>query len=212
MKSKAGIVCILLGIALLFGSLLLAMSNMRQETAAQNAVVEIMPQLVQQIQTQTATAPTVEYNEVLPDLELQVPVELLTEEDKKMTEVEIDGYRYIGYVTIPALDLNLPIMSDWSYKQLNISPCRYYGSIRGEDLVLMAHNYTNHFGRISRLEVGDLVLFTDMDGGMTEYAVVGMDIVDPRSVDVVTAGEFDLVLFTCTYGGGSRVVVYCNRL
>lgn len=212
MKSKAGIVCILLGIALLFGSLLLAMSNMRQETAAQNAVVEIMPQLVQQIQTQTATAPTVEYNEVLPDLELQVPVELLTEEDKKMTEVEIDGYRYIGYVTIPALDLNLPIMSDWSYKQLNISPCRYYGSIRGEDLVLMAHNYTYHFGRISRLEVGDLVLFTDMDGGMTEYAVVGMDIVDPRSVDVVTAGEFDLVLFTCTYGGGSRVVVYCNRL
>lgn len=212
MKSKAGIVCILLGIALLFGSLLLAMSNMRQETAAQNAVVEIMPQLVQQIQTQTATAPTVEYNEVLPDLELQVPVELLTEEDKKMTEVEIDGYRYIGYVTIPALDLNLPIMSDWSYKQLNISPCRYYGSIRGEDLVLMAHNYTYHFGRISRLEVGDLVLFTDMDGGMTEYAVVGMDIVDPRSVDVVTAGEFDLVLFTCTYGGGSRVVVCCNRL
>lgn len=212
MKSKAGIVCILLGIALLFGSLLLAMRNMRQETAAQNAVVEIMPQLVQQIQTQTATAPTVEYNEVLPDLELQVPVELLTEEDKKMTEVEIDGYRYIGYVTIPALDLNLPIMSDWSYKQLNISPCRYYGSIRGEDLVLMAHNYTYHFGRISRLEVGDLVLFTDMDGGMTEYAVVGMDIVDPRSVDVVTAGEFDLILFTCTYGGSSRVVVYCNQL
>ena len=212
MKSKAGIVCILLGIALLAGSLLLAMSNMRQETAAQNAVVEIMPQLVQQIQAQTATAPTVVYDEVLPDLELQIPVELLTEEDKKMTEVEIDGYRYIGYLTIPALDLNLPIMSDWSYKQLNISPCRYYGSIRGEDLVLMAHNYTNHFGRISRLEVGDLVLFTDMDGGMTEYAVVGMDIVDPRSVDVVTAGEFDLILFTCTYGGGSRVVVCCNRL
>ena len=212
MKSKAGIVCILLGIALLFGALLLAMSNMRQETVAQNAVVEIMPQLVQQIQAHNATAPYIADEESLSNLELQIPSELLTEEDKKMTEVEIDGHLYIGYLTIPALDLNLPIMSDWSYDQLNIAPCRYHGSIRGEDLVLMAHNFANHFGRISRLEIGDLVMFTDMDAGMTQYEVVGLDILEPRSVDVVTAGDFDLILFTCTYGGNSRVVVYCNRI
>ena len=65
--------------------------------------------------------------EVLPELELQKPVELLTEEDKKMTEVEINGNLYIGYLSIPALNLELPIMSTWSYPQLQIAPCRYHG-------------------------------------------------------------------------------------
>lgn len=212
MKSKVGIVCIFLGILLLLGALLLAISNIRQETAAQNAVAKIIPQLIQQIQEKTTTESNDSEDEDVSELELQVPVKLLTEEEKKMTEVEIDGYNYIGYLSIPTLELDLPIMSDWSYEQLNIAPCRYHGSIRGEDLVLMAHNFTNHFGRISQLEIGDSVTFTDMDAGITQYEVVGLDILAPEAVDVVTAGEFDLIFFTCTYGGSSRVVVYCNQV
>ena len=127
-----------------------------------------------------------------------------------MTEVEIDGNLYIGYLSIPALNMELPIMSDWSYAQLQIAPCRYHGSIRGEDLVLMAHNYRSHFGYINRLELGDQVIFTDMDGKTTVYTVVGQDILDPSAVEVITAGEYDLTLFTCTYGGASRITVYCD--
>ena len=56
--------------------------------------------------------------------ELQKPIELLTEEDKKMTEVEIDGNLYIGYISIPALNKELPVMSTWSYPKLKIAPCR----------------------------------------------------------------------------------------
>ena len=102
-------------------------------------------------------------------------------------------------------------MSTWSYPQLKLSPCRYTGTLRGEDLVLMAHNYNNHFGRISQLIVGDSVSFTDMDGNTTRYTVVGTDILDPNAVEVVTAGDFDLTLFTCTYGGSNRVTVYCDK-
>ena len=211
MKSKAGIFCIVLGVILLLGALLLCLYNMRQETAAQDAMAAIMPQLVEEIQKNTADAPT-EAEEIIPDLQLQIPVELLTEEDKKMTEMEIDGHAYIGYLSLPALELDLPVMSSWSYPKLKIAPCRYSGSIRGEDLVIMAHNFYNHFGRISQLEVGDRVSFTDMDAGVTEYVVVGMDVLEPTAVEVVTAGDFDLILFTCTYGGGSRVTVYCDRV
>jgi sortase A len=129
-----------------------------------------------------------------------------------MTEVEIDGHTYIGYLSIPKLELELPIMADWSYPKLQISPCRYTGSVRGEDLVLMAHNYASHFGGLSKLSEGDSVIFTDMDGIITAYEVVAQDVLDPYAVEEMTSGDFDLTLFTCTYGGKSRVTVYCDRV
>jgi sortase A len=210
MKNKTGIFCMILGAVLVLGAAALAFRNQKEDDTAQKAVVEIVPQLVQQIQDNTRAENVDPEVEVLPELELQKPVELLTEEDKKMTEVEINGNLYIGYLSIPALNLELPIMSTWSYPQLQIAPCRYHGSIRGEDLVLMAHNYKSHFGTISNLTLGDEVIFTDMDGKVTRYVVVGKDVLDPSAVEVMTAGEYDLTLFTCTYGGASRVTVYCD--
>ena len=208
MKSKAGIFCIILGLLLIFGAIALTYWNQREDDTAMEAVAQIVPQLVQQIQDNTDAEDVDPDVDVIP--ELQIPVDLLTEEDKKMTEVEIDGNLYIGYISIPALHMEVPVMSNWSYPQLKIAPCRYSGSIRSEDLVLMAHNYKSHFGPISRLEIGDEVFFTDMDGKTTGYAVVGKDILDPTAVEVMTAGEYDLTLFTCTYGGASSVTVYCD--
>ena len=194
-----------LGALLIVGAIALIFWNQKEDAAAKDSVAQIVPQLVQQIQENTdANADA----DILP--ELQKPMELLTEEDKKMTEVEIDGNLYIGYLSIPALNMELPVMSNWSYDQLRIAPCRYNGSIRGEDLVLMAHNYNSHFGQISQLVIGDEVIFIDMDGKTTCYAVVGTDVLDPSAVEIMTAGEFDLTLFTCTYGGASRVAVYCD--
>ncbi|MBR5633023.1 MAG: sortase, partial [Clostridia bacterium] len=67
-----------------------------------------------------------------------------------------------------------------------------------------------HFGTLSRLNVGDEVSFTDMDGVTTRYRVEAMDILESTAVETMTSGEFDLTLFTCTYSGQSRVTVYCN--
>ena len=203
---KIGIVCVILGAALLGAALLLLRMNKQEDQSAQGASVTVLPQLVQQVQENTAR------EEQITDDDLLIPVELLTPEQLEMTEVEIDGHAYIGYLSIPKLELELPILSSWSYPKLQIAPCRYYGSLRGEDLVLMAHNYNSHFGRISQLEILDTLSFTTMDGKQITYQVVGKDILDPTAVEEMTNGDFDLTLFTCTYGGGSRVTVYCDRL
>lgn len=200
-----------LGALLIVGAIALAYWNQKEEETAQEAVTQIVPQLVQQIQENTA-AEEVTSEETIPEPEMQIPVELLTEEDKQMPEMEINGYRYIGFLSIPDLKLELPIMSTWNYRKLKIAPCRYTGSVRGEDLVLMAHNYKSHFGKLSRLDLGDNVYFTDMDGQTTCYEVVGTDVLAPTAVAEVVSGEFDLTLFTCTYGGKSRVTVYCNQV
>ncbi len=130
---------------------------------------------------------------------------------KEMKEVDIDGHLYIGYLSIPSLDLRLPVMTNWSYPQLRISPCRYTGTVQNDDLVIAGHNYRRHFNRLKELKPGDKVYFTDMDGVVTKYEVIEMEIVDPTSIENMLNGNYDLTMFTCTYGGKSRVAVRCAR-
>lgn len=204
MNRKLGILCMVLGMVLMLGAGVLYMNNSRENITAQESAKDTLSVLAQQLQDDANTSSE-------EPLELLKPVELLTEEDKKMTEVTIAGISYIGYLSIPSLGLDLPVTADWSYQLLRKSPCRYYGTVRGEDLVLMAHNYRSHFGKISQLALGDSVIFTDMDGEVTYYEVVGEDILAPNSVEEITSGDFDLTLFTCTYGGEYRVTIYCDK-
>ena len=76
----------------------------------------------------------------------------------------------------------------------------------------MAHNYNTHFGGLNRRGEGDTVLFTDMDGVVTTYEVVARDVLYYGEYDQLTDHEYDLTLFTCTYGGKGRVTVFCERV
>ncbi len=196
----------IIGAALIFGALFLFIHNQNEATKAETMSGNLMPQLVEIIEKNEDSA-------IEPQTYTQpvgTPIDFLDPSAFEMTEVEIDGYAYIGYLSIPALELELPIMADWDNSRLQIAPCRYTGSVRGENLVIMAHNFVSHFGGLSQLSEGDSVIFTDMDGITTNYQVVAQDILDPYAVEEMTSGEFDLTLFTCTYGGQSRVTVYCD--
>ncbi len=130
--------------------------------------------------------------------------------DEEMTVKEIDGYGYIGYLSVPRLDIDLPVMSEWDYNRLKISPCRYYGSTKTENLVIAAHNYRVHFGYLGNLQAGDSVIFTDMDAVVHNYKVDVVELLMPTDVDKVKDSGDDLVLYTCTYGGAKRIVVRCS--
>ena len=129
-----------------------------------------------------------------------------------MSVREIDGYGYIGYLSVPALNLDLPVMSEWDYGRLKISPCRYYGSTKTDNLVIAAHNYKVHFGYLGNLKQGDTVIFTDMDSRIHSYKVDFVELLIPTDVDKVKDSGNDLILYTCTYGGAKRIVVRCSYL
>ena len=122
-----------------------------------------------------------------------------------------ENYAFIGYISIPELELKLPVMSDWNYDKLNISPCRYSGSVLTGDLVIAAHNYRSHFGNIHLLEQGDEVVNTDTTGKSYKYEVILTDRLNPVEINKMTSGECDLTLFTCTWTGTERVRVLCDR-
>lgn len=203
MKAKLGNLSIFLGAALILSALALVLYNRQEAARAERASAQQLAQLLEQIENNT---PSTESTEIVPG----TPVEYIDPSELVMTEAVINGHSYIGYLSIPELELELPVMSGWSYDKLQISPCRFTGTLLGEDLVIMAHNYPKHFGRIADLTEGSRVIFTDMDGEATIYEVAAMDILDPGALDEIISGEFDLTLFTCTYGGEKRVTVYCD--
>lgn len=213
----------ILGAALVIGALSLFAYNQYVATQAEQASEVVLPRLIDKIRQQATTdsiqddldAPVSDVT-TAPDSSLlipEIPSDLpdpYAPIDVTMNEIELDGYKYIGYLSIPDFGLELPIMSEWNYKRLQKSPCRYTGTVKGEDLVLLAHNYNSHFGKLSKLVPGAPIYFTDVDGITTSYEVIAVNVIQPTAVEEVTSGEYPLTLFTCTYSGRTRVVVYCD--
>ena len=130
--------------------------------------------------------------------------------DMDMPEVEVNGLTCIGTLEIPKLDLNLCVTSTFTYELMKQLPCRYYGSIYKNNMVIAAHDSWFHFGRLSTLNQGDEVIFTDVSGNRFEYSVDVIEAVKPNSVEDVTSGKWPLTLFTCTLDAQNRVVVRCK--
>lgn len=143
-------------------------------------------------------------------------VETIQEElkgkEKELETIKIDGNEYIGIINIPSLNLELPVMSDWSYKKMKISPVRYHGSLKNNDLVICAHAMKNLFGNIKNLTKGDILIFTDVNGDEYLYEVKVIEILKPEDIEEMIESEFDLTLFTCTYDSQNRVTVRFNRI
>ena len=60
--------------------------------------------------------------------------------NKNEDEIVIDDLKYIGYIVIPTLDLNLPISKEFSYSSLRKSPTLYYGSLMNNNMVICGHS------------------------------------------------------------------------
>lgn len=143
--------------------------------------------------------------------EMEIPDYLLNPM-MEMPVLQHDGQDYIGVLKIPALNLKLPVISEWSYAGFRKAPCRYAGSAYTDDMVIAAHNYAAHFGNLNRLGEGAAVVFTDIDGNVFNYRVEMKETLKPRDVDYMLESGWDLSLFTCTPGGSYRVTVRCSRL
>lgn len=132
--------------------------------------------------------------------------------EMEMPTVEIDGVDYIGTLTIPVLELELPIASRWSDTQLELAPCRYTGSAYLDNLIIAGHNYRGHFGSLNQLTLGDMVQLTDAAGNVFSYAVSEIEELPGSALKEMEAGEWDLTLFTCTMSRISRITVRCDRI
>ena len=223
MRKFVGITCILLGVVCLCASVGLMLYNRVEEQNAEEyasvLLKDVQQEIIANIQEMT--------QENVPDQNDQGTTtpgdseqeggqsgeeDVIIEEEiiPEMQTVRVGGYDYIGILSIPALNLELPVMTDWSYAKLKKAPCHYYGSCYETDFVIAAHNYKSHFGRLSKLQPTDHVIFTDVMGNAYRYEVVLLETLPKTATKEMITSGFDLSLYTCTTGGGSRVTVRCQ--
>lgn len=191
------------GALLLAASLGLAGYNLwdaNRAAAASGAVMEVLSSVIQPDSRPAGdSAQEVYIPDYILDPEMEPPA------------VTVDERNYIGYVEIPALGLSLPVLESWSYPNLKVAPCRYTGSPYQDDMVIAAHNFREHFGRLKELAEGDEVRFTDTDGNVFRYSVVEKQQLEAQPAGAMLEGEWDLSLFTCTPGGQYRTTIRCVR-
>ena len=216
--NKRGFILMGVGTLLIVCAMVFLMYNTWDENRANSAVGDLMPRLLEEIESdrsfqlstskisQSQLDPAPEVNKITPAYAQQKDWIAGTQLDT----LEIDGSEYIGYLSIPGLELELPVISEWSYDALKISPARYTDPNQTHGLIIAGHNYSRHFGKLSTLVVGDPVLFTDIHGTVYSFEVSEIQELSSGNVEGMLLGDWDLTLFTCTFGGVNRVTVRCT--
>lgn len=189
-----GTVWINAGLLLIAAALFLSAYNEWESREARDSARQVIAQLCDALPTEAGEPTT------LPDVRREMPVKT------------INGRDYIGVLSIPSLELELPVISQWDYPALKVAPCRYSGSLYQDNLIICAHNYASHFGKLKELQPGDIVLFTDMDEHVVTFQMVERETLNPMDAEGMEAGDWDLTLFTCTIDGQTRVTIRLERV
>ena len=206
-KRKAFTAVMIIGFILVIGAAGLACYNVITDAHAGRVRDGLLDQVAERMPDQPVITPAGEEG-------IEEPASSAATTDPRAVgelPVEIiDGKGYLGAMSIPALNLELPVQAEYSMDNLRVSPAVFYGAPQTEDFVICAHNYRTHFGSLRNLKEGDQVMFKAMNGVVFPYEVVATEIVSPFAVADVTSGEWDLTLFTCTLGGQTRLVIRCD--
>ena len=197
--TKTGRIFIFIGLLLIAAALSLLVYNIWDARRAEQRQSEILAEFQKEAGDESKVLAQ-EIPDYVLNPEMEMPQVLL----------EQGNLACIGVLEIPAIDLQLPVLSEWSYPLLQEAPCRYSGSAYMDNLVIAAHNYPTHFGKLKSLQIGDEVSFTDASGNRFEYKVAAVEALSAQSVEDMTSGEWPLSLFTCTLDGKNRVTVRCE--
>lgn len=137
---------------------------------------------------------------------------------KKLPE-EIEGFKVIGMLEIPKINLNTYILDETNEKSLKTSVTKLCGPNINEagNLCIIGHNYNKKimFGNLKKLEINDIAILTNMYGQKVEYTVYDIYKVCPDDLECLrqdTYGNRELTLITCTTGAIKRLVVKLTEI
>lgn len=212
MKKTKGKYLIIFGLALLIAALTLIIYNIAQDRKSGQYARSVLTELKIEISAAAQATEQSESGEINAETVGEDLFEAYIEETDPIEEetAVVNGDSYIGIISIPKLGIELPVMSEWSYPNLKLSPCRYTGDAESGNIIIAAHNYSSHFGNISELVSGDEIIFTAVNGKEYRYITVLSENLGGTDVErLVNDNEnnWNLTLFTCTLSGQSRVCV-----
>lgn len=137
-------------------------------------------------------------------------------EDEKIQniELEFEGYKVIGIIKIPKINLEYPILEETTQATMKTSISRFWGGDINSfgNVSLAGHNNYDGtmFGKNKKLEIGDIVELTDLTGSTIQYEIKEIFKTDPNDVTILqtTNSEIrEVTLITCTNGRAERLII-----
>lgn len=158
-------------------------------------------------------------NKIIEENTIEEVKEKITKKEYETMPQTIKGYKVIGKIEIPKLNLSSYILGETNNKSLKVSVTKLYGPPINQigNFCIAGHNYRNNkmFGGIKKLQKGDKIILTDTYGEPITYEVYENYQTDPKdvsSLDQDTGGEREITLITCTAGAIKRVIVKAVEL
>ncbi len=127
---------------------------------------------------------------------------------------EIEGYKVVGIINIPKINIEYPILEKTNKESLKLSITKFYGEKINQigNVVLAGHNNLNNkmFGKIDKLENGDIIELTDSQMVTIKYEVFDKYIIDPNDISCiypVDENSREVTLITCINRDKNRLIV-----
>ena len=134
-------------------------------------------------------------------------------------DAEMGGYKVVGIIKIPKIDLEYPILDKTNVESLNISITKFWGNEINEigNVTLAGHNNLNGvmFGKIKKLSNGDIIELTDIQNITLKYEVFETKVIDPNDISCILPieeGRREVTLITCTNGRSNRFIVKAKEV
>ncbi len=150
--------------------------------------------------------------------------EILNKESN-IENVEMQGYRVIGIVNIPKINLTYPILDIDTYnpeetkEPLKISIVKYWGGNVNDygNLSIAGHNNYDGtmFGKTKKLEIGDIVELTDLNKKTIQYQIYNKFVTNPNDITILQTkdkGIREVTLITCTNGNKNRLILNAKEI
>ena len=167
-----------------------------------------------------------EFNEIMAEISnpSETDDELISAVQERYDNLKINTpssskyTKIVGRIVISKININFPIISETTYKNLKVGPTKFYGCNPNEvgNLCIVGHNNRNgtHFSRLKELVNGDLIEISGTDGKTELYEVYEKYEVEPTDLGCTsqeTNGEKIVTLITCTNNSKKRLVVRCKH-
>ena len=146
-------------------------------------------------------------------------------EEELGSQLEYKGYKVIGIVKIPKIDIEYPILDigdidpESAKAPMKISIIKYWGENVNDygNLSIAGHNNKSGtmFGKTKKLEIGDIVELTDLTGQTIQYSIYDIFVTDPNDVSILLPKDENIrevTLITCTNGNKQRLILKAKEI
>ena len=150
--------------------------------------------------------------------QIEKKFEEISETNQKV-ETEYKGYKVVGIIEIPKVNIKYPILNKTNDDAMQYSITKFSGGEINSvgNFVVAGHNYLDGsmFGKVKQLEIGDEIKLTDLYNNTVTYEIFDIYSVDPNDTSIlesVDKNSREVTLITCTKGHVERLITKAREV